>query len=241
MVSVIIRVLNEISSLEKLLKILQVQKLNEEVEIIVVDNESDDGTAKLAKRMGAKVITIKRNEFNYPKAINIGCEVAKGELIVLLSAHSFPTSNKFLANGIRHFRDKRVAGVYGPNWPNKGSGIFEFLFYFLGTLPLVIRKTFAVKKVRMGVFSATGNIFRRDLWEKNHFDEKYELGGEDGAWAAWALSNNYKIIFDRGFAVRHSYGLNYKTFKKQFKHWEEVQKPNKFERKKLEFRKKGKY
>src|SRR5580765_5436437 len=52
-ISVVIRTLNEAPQLESLITDLSRQRFGGEVEIIVVDNESTDHTAKVAKSVGA--------------------------------------------------------------------------------------------------------------------------------------------------------------------------------------------
>jgi glycosyltransferase involved in cell wall biosynthesis len=88
LVSVLIRVRNEEHALRQLFECLRTQKLARSFEVVVIDNESDDGSAKVARAMGARVFTLPRSLFTYGRAINVGVKLCRGDLIVLLSAHS---------------------------------------------------------------------------------------------------------------------------------------------------------
>src|SRR5258708_20843309 len=89
-VSVLIRVVNEEHALRWLFECLRIQKLDRPFEVVVIDNESDDGSAKVARAMGARVFTFPRSLFGYGRAINVGVKVCRADLIVLLCAHSCP-------------------------------------------------------------------------------------------------------------------------------------------------------
>lgn len=56
-VTVVVRTLNEAATLELLLLDVRRQAFAAEVEIIVVDNESTDGTPDVAKQFGARVVS----------------------------------------------------------------------------------------------------------------------------------------------------------------------------------------
>src|SRR5436309_14320635 len=72
LVSVLIRVLNEEHALRRLFECLRVQKLDRPFEVVVIDNESDDGSANVARARGARVFTLPRSLFGYGRAINVG-------------------------------------------------------------------------------------------------------------------------------------------------------------------------
>ena len=81
--SIIIPVYNEILTLPRLIKNLQ--KLNNNIQIIVVDDGSDDGSDEILKKH-AKEIDIIKNETNLGKGSSIvsGLEFAKNQNIILI-------------------------------------------------------------------------------------------------------------------------------------------------------------
>src|SRR5215467_6492526 len=100
LVSVLIRVRNEEHALRRLFECLRMQKLDRPFEVVVIDNESDDESAKVARTMGARVFTFPRSLFGYGRAINVGVKLCRGDLIVLLSAHSWPQGDDWLSRMI---------------------------------------------------------------------------------------------------------------------------------------------
>ena len=112
LVSVLIRVRNEEHALRRLLECLRIQKLDRPFEIVVIDNDSDDGSAKVAGAMSARVFTLPRSLFGYGRAINVGVKLCRGDLIVLLSAHSWPQGDDWLSRMVNCVEGRGVAAAY---------------------------------------------------------------------------------------------------------------------------------
>lgn len=235
-ISVVIRSCNEIEDLNKLMTAIADQDYDGLVEIVVVDNESTDGTAKLAKKLGAKVINIPKDEFTFPKSMNLGVLNASHEVVVLTVAHALPVSKNWLSSAAKYFEDENVAGVFAHCLPAKKKTLAEILFYYPNYLFDLVSSPKLIKKVSMGVMGATNCVIRKSLWEKEHFDETFELGGEDGKWTAWVLNQGYKIVMDVKFTVYHSHYLGFKGLLKQVKYWSMISQNQKFDRKALDFR-----
>jgi rhamnosyltransferase len=98
--SVVIRARNEAQYLRQVLKALESQQCNFQWEIIVVDNESDDETVELCKAYKARIISIRRDEFTYGRALNLGISNARGKLVLLCSAHSVPIGSHFFESAV---------------------------------------------------------------------------------------------------------------------------------------------
>jgi glycosyltransferase involved in cell wall biosynthesis len=92
-ISVVIRNKNEKSILSFLLHVLKDHYSADFHEIIVIDNISNDGSQEMAINMGAKVVSIK--DFGYGKSANLAMESASGDLVLIMSAHSYPVSHDF--------------------------------------------------------------------------------------------------------------------------------------------------
>src|SRR5437879_9953666 len=119
LVSVLIRVLNEEHALRRLFECLRIQKLDRPFEVVVIDNESDDGSAKVAGAMGARVFTLPRSLFGYGRAINVGAKLCRGDLIVLLSAHSWPQGDDWLSRMVNCVEGRGVSAAY---WSRLADG-----------------------------------------------------------------------------------------------------------------------
>lgn len=126
LVSIIIRAKNEEAALKRLLPLLKQQQTDFEFEIWVLDNESSDGTAKVAQSFGASLHTIPRDDFNYSTALNLGAELARGEIVVNLSAHCFPQGEQWLSHLIGPLRqNSTVVATYGRQWINPKHNPYE--------------------------------------------------------------------------------------------------------------------
>ncbi len=87
-VTVVIPCLNEEEGIQKVLS--QIPEFVDEV--IVVDNDSTDGTARIARDLGARVIH--ENVRGYGRAYKTGLLHARGDIIVTLDGdHSYPVDS----------------------------------------------------------------------------------------------------------------------------------------------------
>jgi glycosyltransferase involved in cell wall biosynthesis len=98
-----------------------------DTEFIVVDNNSTDRTAEIARQHGANVVFEPVN--NIGKARNTGARAARGELLAFCDADNQVTEN-LLALIHDHLTDPRIAG--GGTWiePARKNAKIRF-FYFL--------------------------------------------------------------------------------------------------------------
>jgi rhamnosyltransferase len=93
-VSVIIPTLNAGPNFAVLLKRLQEQSCPPH-EIIIIDSESTDGTPQIAKGMGARVLEIKRSQFDHGGTRNRAADAATGQILMFMTQDAMP-ENKHL-------------------------------------------------------------------------------------------------------------------------------------------------
>ncbi len=96
-ISVVIPVKDGGAGLVRCLKEVGAQKLDEPVEVIVVDSGSTDGSVEVARRHGARVHRIPPHEFSHGASRNLGAQLATGELLVFLSQDAIPVDRNWLA------------------------------------------------------------------------------------------------------------------------------------------------
>lgn len=229
-VSIVIRTKNDISYIEALLADINAQEYSGNVEVILVDTESTDGTVECAKSHGAKVISITQADFTYPKALNLGFSAAKYPYVVTLVGHSLLSSRWFLRSLTRWYDTGQVFGsVYG--WPMPGKNatrseqVVALLWLFLSRPQLNV-----LTKPEGGMLTANSAIVSRAAWKQfDGFDERYAAGGEDGALGRKILAKNMLVVRDPLCAVMHSHGLGFLDQVRQIRHWIEVSKPLPFD------------
>jgi glycosyltransferase involved in cell wall biosynthesis len=127
LVSVIIPTLNEQLGIEKTLRSIPKSelrtKLGYELEVIVVDGESDDSTVDIATRMGAKVIAESRR--GYGRALKTGFAAANGQIIVTIDAdNTYPTGS------IPEYIEELERGNYDFITINRFSGMEQGVMSF---------------------------------------------------------------------------------------------------------------
>src|ERR1022692_1653605 len=112
--SIIIRSLNEERYLDQLLLSIAEQSVPaSEREIIVVDSGSTDSTLDIARRHSCRILHIRRQDFSFGRSLNIGCDTAKGAILVFISGHCVPASGQWLADLTRPMHESNVAITYG--------------------------------------------------------------------------------------------------------------------------------
>ena len=88
LVSIIVRTKNEERWIDHCLGAIETQNMRD-YEIILVDNDSEDRSVKVASKYTDKIINVA--EFYPGKAINEGIRASFGKYIVILSGHCIPT------------------------------------------------------------------------------------------------------------------------------------------------------
>lgn len=226
--SIIIRAKNEERWIDECLRRLTRQTYRD-FEIVVVDSGSRDKTLDIARRFDTRIFQIPPENFLYPYALNYGCERATAtKYLVMLSAHSLPISDTWLADGVRGFIHDRVMGVYGGIRALSDGSIWEKPLWNKWRGVLRLRRIAVVEKDSMGVLGFTNAIIRRDLWDAHHFDEQYGAGGEDGEWARYWFSRGYVAVKSTKFSVYHSHGLGLRALRAQWRYWASLGSPRPF-------------
>ncbi|MDB5161508.1 MAG: glycosyl transferase [Candidatus Saccharibacteria bacterium] len=216
--SIVIRTRNEKAHLEALLDDIQAQEGSNDTQVIVVDNESTDGTKEVAEARANKLITIPKGEFTYPKSMNLGVEAADNPVVYLTVGHALMSTAKTLIAARNHFKDPNVAGVFANVFPGPNASLIERLATM--NTSLTMHDAHAIEAVTPGVMGATSAALSKEIWEQlGRFDERYESGGEDTVLAHKMLDHGYDLIFDPLLNVHHSHGLGPINGIKQIREW----------------------
>lgn len=138
LLSIIIPVYNEKSTVEEVIdKVLGID-LPCEKEIIVVDDGSNDGTAEVLRLQETKITRLYSNPVNVGKgaAIRIGLSFARGDIILLQDADLETNPNEYLRL-LQPIFDGKTSVVYGSRFlkPNKKiASTRRFANFFLTSL-----------------------------------------------------------------------------------------------------------
>ncbi len=190
LISILIRNLNEANELNVCLKALRSQQVDFEIEIIVVDNESDDNSLEIAKCYGCRVEILPRKEFTYGKALNFGIEHCSGQFILILSSHVFLLSDNFLQKAVEHFDDDKIAGLKFVTADSPSKAMNAFL-----NKPAILsydEEDLDIQKIWLYGTVNSCAFIRKSVWEYYKYDEK-TFYSEDKIWSYQVLKAGYKI------------------------------------------------
>ena len=212
-VSVIIVNYNGKKFLEKCLESLC--KVNyENFEIIVVDNNSTDGSIELVTKNYPSIILLKLNSNKgFAEPNNIGAKIANGKYLLFLNNDTIVTPN-FISEMVQVIEnDKKIAICQSlllkPDESVDSSG--DFIDH-LGVVYNSTKKTDEIREIS----SARGAsmLIRKNIFDiLEGFDEKFYVSFEDVdlGWRTWMIG--YKVILTPKSVVYHVGGQTIKSKK----------------------------
>lgn len=209
-VSIIIRTLNEAKYLPECLNSLQEQSYNGEIETIIVDSGSTDGTLDIARARGCKVVEIDKRKFTFGRSLNLGCENGTGEIFVLLSAHCIPTNEDWLHQLVQPVINGTCEYTYGRQIPRNGVSRYSEGRVFAKYYPSVSVVP------QEGYFCNNANsAIHSKAWLKYRFNEVL-TGLEDMELAKRLVSAGGSIGYVGTSAVEHIHEEGWKRIKMRY-------------------------
>ncbi len=194
-ISIVIRTLNEADHLPTLLDSIE-QQLTHPDEVVLVDSGSTDETVAIAESRGLKVVHIPPGEFTFGRSLNWGCEAAKGDILVFVSAHVYALSATWLEDLVSPFADERVGLSYGGQTGDHRSNFAEIQ---------LLKRWFPEEGTTNQENSFCNNAncaVRRDLWQSTPYDESLP-GLEDMAFARHIRAGGHRIAYVPEAIIAH--------------------------------------
>ena len=209
-ISVVIRTLNEGRYLGELLDSIELQDLGAwSCEVVVVDSGSTDDTLAIAQKHSCKIVHIKKEEFSFGRSLNIGCEAATGDALVMVSGHCVPTDSKWLYNLCKPLEDKVAEYSYGcqiggPESYYSECRIFEKYYPTVSQIPQV------------GFYCNNANAaILKTAWQKYLFDEEL-TGLEDMELSQRLVEDGGKVAYVAEACVYHYHDETWAQVKRRF-------------------------
>jgi len=209
LVSVVIRTLNEARHLAALLEGIKKQEVDFEIETVVVDSGSTDGSVEIATSYGARIVTIEKSEFTFGRSLNLGCAAASGEVLVFVSGHCIPSSPSWLSNLVRPIRDRAAVYTYGRQIGNNESKFSECQLFkkYFPEISRIPQDDFFVNNANSAIEKA--------VWERYQFDEAL-TGLEDMDLGKRLISSGYKLAYCADAAVQHLHDESWRQVKRRY-------------------------
>lgn len=210
MISIVIPVKDGGEDLVRCLDAIARQRIDETIEVVVVDSGSRDGSVERARERGARVHTIPPTEFHHGRTRNLGCELARGDTLVFTSQDAYAASDSWLARLTAPLDGEGVAGVYGRQLPHLDAHPPEryFLDFLYGPDPRMQRLTpDGGLSFEVTLFSNVNSALRRRTWEAYPFADDLVMS-EDQEWSRRVLRAGMSIVYEPDAAVHHSHAYS---------------------------------
>jgi len=219
-VSVIIPTFNASGFIERQLTSLQNQTIKN-VEIIVIDSSSQDGTQENAKALGAEVEIIPREAFDHGATRTRGGEKAQGEILVYLTQDALPADENAIENLIKPlYEDEKVGASFGRQRPFPDATPFgAHLRLFNYPDKSYIRRLEDKKNygIKTAFLSNSFAGYRRNALDEIGWFEENLIFGEDTHAGAKLLQAGYQIAYAADAVVFHSHNHTvFREFKRYF-------------------------
>jgi rhamnosyltransferase len=207
MISVLIPTKNGGPPFVRCLEAIRSQDVDDDVEIVVVDSGSTDGSTERAREHGARVHEIDAGEFVHGATRNLAARLSRGTTLVFTSQDAVPADASWLRVLTAPLDDADVAGVYGRQLPHEDASPAEefFLDFMYGPAPRVQRlSSLEELDFERTLFSNANSAMRRVDWEANPFADDVEMS-EDQEWSRRMLLQGRTIVYEPRAVVRHSH------------------------------------
>lgn len=201
---------NRKNVLSELLESLKKQTLYRQFEVIVVDNNSSDGTQEAVTERHPEVRYIRLAENIGCAGRNIGIKEATGDIVVTLDDDVFFRRNDEV---------ERIISVF---LKNKDANVINFKILFHDTFELIPFNWFHPRKFEdysdstfeTDYISEGAVAFRKEIFDKaGYYPEDFFISHEGYDLAYRIIADNYTIIYSHEIEVLH------RIAKKQRESW----------------------
>ncbi|MEK6273343.1 MAG: glycosyltransferase family 2 protein [Actinomycetota bacterium] len=211
-VSVLVPTLNEEDHIERTVEGLLAQRFDGELEFLVIDGNSEDGTRRALERLARtdrRIRLLDNPHRGIPFALNIGLRHARGEFVARMDAHTLYPPD-YLARGVEHLERRDIDWASGPAFPHGvdawSSCVALALGTWLGTGGASFRRATREVEVDTGF---TGILRRETLIRHGGWDEGWAVN-EDSELAARIRESGGRIAcvpeMAAGYVPRNSLG-----------------------------------
>jgi len=207
MISVVIPVKDGGEGLRRCLEQLAVQEVDDEVEVVVVDSGSRDGSATLARSYGARVHAIAPEAFDHGGTRNLGAALARGDVLVFTSQDAYAADAHWLAKLTAPLARAAVGGAYGRQIAHSGAAPPEryFMDFLYGPCSRAQRIASPDElSMETTLFSNVCSAMRREVFDRFPFVTDIIMS-EDQEWSRRVLLAGYELCYVADAVVHHSH------------------------------------
>lgn len=196
-------------------RVLEAVRSQGELELIVIDSGSRDGSIEVARGLVDEMIEIRPDEFGHGRTRNLGAERASGDLICFLTQDAVPDAGWLDAYRDAFTLDPRVGAAFGPHLPHPDTSPMlarELTEFFAGFAP--DGQPVLHREGDLTFLSNVNACYARACWEAIRFpDLPY---AEDQAFGRAMLEAGWAKVFHPRAAVRHAHDYGPIDFMKRY-------------------------
>jgi rhamnosyltransferase len=211
LISVVIPVYNGIKTLPDLINGIIQQTIFNELEIVVIDSGSDDGSIEYLTQFDfVRICHIEKNDFNHGTTRNLAVQNCIGKFIFMTVQDAWTNNHCLLENMVLRFKNENVHAICGhqivphdldknphdwfkpqdkPSFRVIGFNLEEF-------------QKLSPKELRSYCgWDNVISVYRKNSLLELPFEEI--IFGEDMLWAKMALEKGWKIGYDSSCLINH--------------------------------------
>jgi glycosyltransferase involved in cell wall biosynthesis len=215
-VSVIIPTKNAGQEFEYSLRRISQQVGIQEIELIIIDSGSTDGTLNICNLYTNKVYEIPPGDFHHARTRNFGVNKATGSFIVFTVQDAIPVGNYWLYKLVSPLYEGKVSAVSARQIPRSDADLFAAWSYYNHNIEYLrsdkdrisvsvpeVFDTLSIRKKRSlaGLDNAC-LCLSKEIIRKYQFQSDY---AEDLELGVRLLKNDHKLMFQSSNAIIHSH------------------------------------
>ncbi|MEQ1730659.1 MAG: glycosyltransferase [Vicinamibacterales bacterium] len=216
LISIVIPTRNGMDTLPAVFDALGRQVHEFEVEVVVIDTESTDGTLDLVRTRATHLLQTTAAQFNHGLTRNEAIAASSGSFVILLSQDAVPADDQWLKALVSPLRESpTLAGTFARQMPRPDAGVIarHYHAHWAGSshVPVVARiegvdafeSMRPLERMRRCTFDNVCSCVRRTVWEELPFAKT--AIAEDLAWARQVLLAGHELAFVPDAVVIHSH------------------------------------
>lgn len=196
MIDVVVRAHNDLPLIEETLR--GIRRQNTPCRILVMDNESSDGTTRIAEQLADQMIQVPAGTYVPGRVLNQAMHATRSEWVVFLNSDCTPLNDVWLDELIAGFEQENVAAVFSRQRPRPDC---RALF------AKDTEDTFgdgSRQEKWKHCFSMASSAVRRSVWETMPFNETIQYS-EDIEWTWRLRKKDFAIRYCPASEVYHSH------------------------------------
>lgn len=209
--SIVVPVKNGMKTLPNLLQKLQQQSIFSQIEMVIVDSGSQDGSVEYLQKFDfIRLFQIPSHEFNHGATRNFAVSQCEAEYVWMTVQDAWPTEHNMLEKAVQHFKDQNVVAVCGQQIVPQDPKMNPHEWFRSSSAPEIYKVHYnntnyqnltPKQKWEAATIDNVNTFYRRSSLKS--FPFKPVFWGEDMYWGNDILAKGFAIVYDRSIKVFH--------------------------------------